>query len=178
MLSGAKAAEVSPGTRVGVKQGQHQMMVPAACSLASRGGYEVMSSLSPQSAPPQAQFLESPACFLIIMNNSWPDDLFMSQTSFVRSSFDFYKWSSFNLLAILFSAVVLKNDPNGWLLKVNWNFILLFQIQNSLLKMSLAHHRWLFLKFTNNLSFSLLVFCSFLWLSLYLSSLSLFFFFP
>lgn len=51
---------------------------------------------------PQAWFLEFPACFLITMNNSWPDDLFMSQTSFVRGSFDFYKWSSSNLLAIFF----------------------------------------------------------------------------
>lgn len=68
------------------------------------------------------------------MNNSWLDDLFMSQTSFVRSSSDFYKWSSFNLLDICVFFFFLKNDPNSWLLKVNRNFILLFLIQKHFTK--------------------------------------------
>lgn len=103
MLCGVMTAEVFPETREGVLQSLHQMMV--SCGLSSRFPWWVWDNElahSLVSALSQALFLESPACFLIIMNNSWRDDLFMSQTSFVRSSFDFYKWSSFNLLDIYF----------------------------------------------------------------------------
>lgn len=135
MLWGVMTAEVFPETQVGVLQGLHQVMVP--CGLSSHfpwGVWDNELTHSQISALPQAQFLESPACFLIIMNNSWLDDLFMSQTSFVRSSFDFYKWSSFNLLDICVFFFFLKNDPNSWLLKVNRNFILLFLIQKHFTK--------------------------------------------
>lgn len=81
-----------------------------------------------------SQFLESPACFLITMNNSWPDDLFISQTSFVRGSFDFYKWSSFNLLAISFFFFFLRMTQMAGFWKWAGILFYFFRFRKALLK--------------------------------------------